>query len=118
MFYGLCRRHPRPTRTDTLFPYTTLCRSPPAHVAFGVSPYRQTLATTVTISSFASQSPAWIAASAQGTPAWITEPTSSTTGNSSEEHPSELQSPMRISYAVFCLKKKYKHLLDNKPIKK
>src|SRR3546814_3203253 len=68
----MIRRPPRSTRTDTLFPYTTLFRSP-----------------------------------------WPTGAKSSGSTNPnptilsrSEEHTSELQSLMRISYAVFCLKKK------------
>src|SRR3546814_6819811 len=86
----MIRRPPRSTRTDTLFPYTTLFRSAdmirPSHlqrvehvrheivegrpVRFGIEPDRN--------------------------------------GPRSEEHTSELQSLMRISYAVFCLKKKNK----------
>src|SRR3546814_9485539 len=71
----MIRRPPRSTRTDTLFPYTTLCRS------------------------FA-----WLM---PGPP--IFSPLSRTRcAWRSEEHTSELQSLMRISYAVFCLKKKTK----------
>src|SRR3546814_9394423 len=67
----MIRRPPRSTRTDTLFPYTTLFRSicrlewPRPH-----------------------------------------GPADPCAGRRSEEHTSELQSLMRISYAVFCLKKK------------
>src|SRR3546814_8417062 len=75
----MIRRPPRSTRTDTLFPYTTLFRS--TWVRF-----RATCST-----SSRSKSP-------RVRPA----PTRS------EEHTSELQSLMRISYAVFCLKKKKK----------
>src|SRR3546814_13383407 len=79
IFFLMIRRPPRSTRTDTLFPYTTLFRSearfprrhrpapPPGH------PIRIRC----------------------GRP-----------DGRSEEHTSELQSLMRISYAVFCLKKK------------
>src|SRR3546814_4194575 len=94
----MIRRPPRPTRTDTLFPYTTLFRSewqgtlpagsrrfPPAScvscplfafpIVFSYAKYpRHSI---------------WQARSCR-----------------SEEHTSELQSLMRISYAVFCLKKK------------
>src|SRR3546814_3482663 len=83
-FFLMIRRPPRSTRTDTLFPYTTLfrscldvfrkhddesgpCEMSEAHYRLCVSPCR------------------------------------------SEEHTSELQSLMRISYAVFCLKKKKSH---------
>src|SRR3546814_8253809 len=71
----MIRRPPRSTRTDTLFPYTTLFRSSAADAA----------------------GPADIGV---GFPATRCPP------DRSEEHTSELQSLMRISYAVFCLKKK------------
>src|SRR3546814_2273730 len=82
IFFLMIRRPPRSTRTDTLFPYTTLFRSrgiplrrrhPPA----GAAPERN--------GQFVDRS---------------------------EEHTSELQSLMRISYAVFCLKKKNKRLAN------
>src|SRR3546814_11918594 len=78
-FLLMIRRPPRSTRTDTLFPYTTLFRSSkwPAPAPPAVPP------------APTSTSRSGIAA------AWR-----------SEEHTSELQSLMRITYAVFCLKKK------------
>src|SRR3546814_6083094 len=79
----MIRRPPRSTRTDTLFPYTTLFRS----MALLVSKPR-----------------IWPAIAAPSRP-----PTSNSSRSRSEEHTSELQSLMRISYAVFCLKKKNKH---------
>src|SRR3546814_3215477 len=88
----MIRRPPRSTRTDTLFPYPTLFRSPPAQpqcrdpcVAVLDHPDRALMA----------------AAPARS-------PTRPPIGYRSEEHTSELQSLMRISYAVFCLKKKNK----------
>src|SRR3546814_6511548 len=88
----MIRRPPRSTRTDTLFPYTTLFRSTvedempggfnnpgPASPLPLVAPQRWKL--------------------------WLCEPPRDLR---SEEHTSELQSLMRISYAVFCLKKKKK----------
>src|SRR3546814_10311001 len=75
LFFLMIRRPPRSTRTDTLFPYTTLFRSARLgrldKAKCGLTP----IATEV----------------------WE---------GRSEEHTSELQSLMRISYAVFCLKKK------------
>src|SRR3546814_9137844 len=74
----MIRRPPRSTRTDTLFPYTTLFRSAdsePGQPRGLIAGVRQRAR----------------AAFRQGR---------------SEEHTSELQSLMRISYAVFCLKKK------------
>src|SRR3546814_1225491 len=92
----MIRRPPRSTRTDTLFPYTTLFRSPARRF-----PGTGTPAT---------------AARSQGdfrcarlSPSSPRAPRSSPPPRSrrrSEEHTSELQSLMRISYAVFCLKKK------------
>src|SRR3546814_4099944 len=83
----MIRRPPRSTRTDTLFPYTTLFRS--GMRARHSQPH--------TLSS-PSRAPAG-AHAARGA--------CEGNGNGrSEEHTSELQSLMRISYAVFCLKKK------------
>src|SRR3546814_1227379 len=77
-FFLMIRRPPRSTRTDTLFPYTTLFRSPRRR-AGTIS--RATRCARV------------------GNPAVPDD-------GRSEEHTSELQSLMRNSYAVFCLKKK------------
>src|SRR3546814_19951510 len=84
LFFLMIRRPPRSTRTDTLFPYTTLFRSPRG--ARSVSLH-----------------PSW-----EGLLALRAAESSARTGSPprSEEHTSELQSLMRISYAVFCLKKK------------
>src|SRR3546814_10728025 len=90
VFFLMIRRPPRSTRTDTLFPYTTLVR-----ICRGPSEARNRLAPQV--SRCALQK-----ASRPG------EPPSSPVSIRSEEHTSELQSLMRISYAVFCLKKKNK----------
>src|SRR3546814_7581357 len=84
----MIRRPPRSTRTDTLFPYTTLFRS----ITGADSP--------VTALSLTEATP-WITSPSAG----MTSPAST---RRSEEHTSELQSLMRISYAVFCLKKKKK----------
>src|SRR3546814_4769005 len=86
-FFLMIRRPPRSTRTDTLFPYTTLfrstalCRWPRC-----VTPGSRVLYPRVRVRS--------------------------------EEHTSELQSLMRISYAVFCLKKKKKKNTNSKVTKK
>src|SRR3546814_10794009 len=78
----MIRRPPRSTRTDTLFPYTTLFRSPVVTAC----------AMNIRFSSARAMQPT----RTRVAPAWVR----------SEEHTSELQSLMRISYAVFCLKKK------------
>src|SRR3546814_4939035 len=81
----MIRRPPRSTRTDTLFPYTTLFRSEDAGRAAPRAAALQTLCRRA-VRRFPAAG-----------------------GRSrSEEHTSELQSLMRISYAVFCLKKKKK----------
>src|SRR3546814_3651982 len=99
------RRPPRSTRTDTLFPYTTLFRSSDclpgkhAHVAAIVRAHAY-LECHDRRWDFASVHPLMsqpIIEVALATPSWAVR---------SEEHTSELQSLMRISYAVFCLKKK------------
>src|SRR3546814_5203550 len=92
-FFLMIRRPPRSTRTDTLFPYTTLFRSiviPLHDEAENVAPLL-----------------AEIRAILDGTAAEPAEIIFVDDGRS-EEHTSELQSLMRISYAVFCLKKKTK----------
>src|SRR3546814_8928927 len=90
----MIRRPPRSTRTDTLFPYTTLFRSAPPRGgpprAFGQP------ATYDAWMSAAPEAPAHLGL-LRDEPLVLTR---------SEEHTSELQSLMRISYAVFCLKKK------------
>src|SRR3546814_3966058 len=91
-FFLMIRRPPRSTRTDTLFPYTTLFRSP-------------------------ARSRDRNARRPRGCRRAIARPAAAMTVRSapspatrrSEEHTSELQSLMRISYAVFCLKKKKKN---------
>src|SRR3546814_3375770 len=104
----MIRRPPRSTRTDTLFPYTTLFRSPtedgptPDQVMIVHEGERYMISFDVLVSNYCGQSTA-IARQlilTKGSPiCGVIMPRS-------EEHTSELQSLMRISYAVFCLKKK------------
>src|SRR3546814_2664707 len=95
----MIRRPPRSTRTDTLFPYTTLFRSS----------HGRGVAVDLTLdgpdgrpldmgTGFDAVTPLSHHGSLEVSPA--------AQRNRSEEHTSELQSLMRISYAVFCLKKK------------
>src|SRR3546814_2555221 len=92
----MIRRPPRSTRSDTLFPYTTLFRS---------------------MNSRSRDSDGWDSMKPIrgrrpliGRPSLIGQDTDHATPQTrSEEHTSELQSLMRISYAVFCLKKKKKN---------
>src|SRR3546814_8096252 len=124
VYFLMIRRPPRSTRTDTLFPYTTLFRSlrrPPHHRRKDEvrdHPLPETTPRPRTLGSHAphpripttppNRRLTDIGASTQ---LWRASgrscrPTSSTSSGRSEEHTSELQSLMRISYAVFCLKKK------------
>src|SRR3546814_5291218 len=96
-FFLMIRRPPRSTRTDTLFPYTTLFRSarrPLRHAGDRLSPL-----------------PPGRWRSDDGRCLWQADRPArhllrDARAGRSEEHTSELQSLMRISYAVFCLKKK------------
>src|SRR3546814_18762251 len=108
-FFLLVRQPPpSPTRTDTLVPSTTVFRAGLARlVATGlrrlatVPPLRSvTVATTVSFTGMGALPVVFpLLAVEVGHPA--------AAGGRSEEHTSELQSLMRISYAVFCLKKKH-----------
>src|SRR3546814_10414696 len=91
----MIRRPPRSTRTDTLFPYTTLFRSRGCTLA--LVRHRAGAAERAGEDCLR-----WRPAGRLDVPL----PHHRTSGNRSEEHTSELQSLMRISYAVFCLKKK------------
>src|SRR3546814_7066859 len=91
----MIRRPPRSTRTDTLFPYTTLFRSS------GNRNFEGRIHAEVKMNYLASP-PLVVAYAIAGT----TDIDLTNDPIRSEEHTSELQSLMRISYAVFCLKKK------------
>src|SRR3546814_7045526 len=119
----MIRRPPRSTRTDTLFPYTTLFRSRPdrygvcqrrrrrrmaAHLAGRRRGLRRAydlpyiLANPRTLTRLRPMLLEGASFALGATPHLMIK----TVGDRSEEHTSELQSLMRISYAVFCLKKK------------
>src|SRR3546814_10360534 len=83
-FFLMIRRPPISTRTDTLCPYTTLFRS------------RAWLSAASSRSPFSPSSVIWMLNASAQRPELVQR---------SEEHTSELQSLMRTSYAVFCLKK-------------
>src|SRR3546814_3009383 len=102
-FFLMIRRPPRSTRTDTLFPYTTLFRSKKsAHGQKSVSgrSHRAVLSTEL-----------WMIPELGHFALILALAVAVVQGSlRSEEHTSELQSLMRISYAVFCLKKKKQKL--------
>src|SRR3546814_9029325 len=98
----MIRRPPRSTRTDTLFPYTTLFRSNAGVLQiFGVNDHDS----ANLVSDLLGQETVVFETMSRAIDA---EETGISFGSQhrSEEHTSELQSLMRISYAVFCLKKK------------
>src|SRR3546814_4608788 len=129
----MIRRPPRSTRTDTLFPYTTLFRSLPAGPARRLSDLlhaqwaggdRRRVARVFPADRLSARRPR--ACADRGDPgSWRPRPVRSekpegrrrlfvqtavrAAAGRSEEHTSELQSLMRISYAVFCLKNKKTH---------
>src|SRR3546814_8720854 len=108
----MIQRPPRSTRTDTLLPYTTLFRSHcrpaspvgllltecPGYIHQSAAGWSSLVARRAHNPKVAGSNPA---------PATIEKP------SRSEEHTSELQSLMRISYAVFCLKKKKKQNIEH-----
>src|SRR3546814_5695982 len=124
------RRPPRSTRTDTLFPYTTLFRSLAGQLAARTGTQRGKVRPEglqqgvpddearhdrhCSRSPRSGADPPWCsrdhslveprAHALRGSAQWAGR-----SGRRSEEHTSELQSLMRISYAVFCLKKKTTH---------
>src|SRR3546814_10640787 len=91
----MIRLPPRSTRTDTLFPYTTLVRSSPTPGYTYSTPIVAPFPTAPSV-SYGLRATVW---------PMVTR-TAPTLPQRSEEHTSELQSLMRTSYAVFCLKKK------------
>src|SRR3546814_9745706 len=107
------RRPPGSTRTDTLFPYTTLFRSDPKELAehlmlldLGRNDVGRVseIGTVEVTEEFVIERYSHvmhIVSNVQG---------KAKPGLRSEEHTSELQSLMRTSYAVFCLKKKINHI--------
>src|SRR3546814_1453974 len=99
----MLRRPPRSTRTDTLLPYTTLFRSDLLPYAQGLTGHVKLFANNNAISSYIPSDLARFFAQHPAARIALEE------RMRSEEHTSELQSLMRISYAVFCLKKKNKH---------
>src|SRR3546814_10536116 len=134
-FFLMIRRPPRSTRTDTLFPYTTLFRSVLFHLLTDLPKQTHTLAefralvnraagdATALIQALeasrhpearatgqlfainAAETVGGIVAFAQEAIDFMRGPALQAATERSEEHTSELQSLMRTSYAVFCLKK-------------
>src|SRR3546814_1816717 len=106
----MSRRPPRATRTDTLCPYTTLFRS--ANYGLGKIMLSKNL-----LGAKQTRVPAILPGAVESEETLTTsdeemEIVHYLEENRSEEHTSELQSLMRISYAVFCLKKKSHHPIN------
>src|SRR3546814_1614378 len=110
----MIRRPPRSTRTDTLFPYTTLFRSWRTAVDRALDPLGLTHAQYVVLASLLAldrPSQRELADHTGLEALYISKLARSLEASGrSEEHTSELQSLMRISYAVFCLKKKKRQI--------
>src|SRR3546814_3424248 len=127
IFFLMIRRPPRSTRTDTLFPYTTLFRSKHRHalierfqagqhllgaeVERGHDPAERRRAETFRLLLIEGATVGGQTAHGRVADAVMAEGDAAAGGMRSEEHTSELQSLMRISYAVFCLKKKKQNIL-------
>src|SRR3546814_6388348 len=122
----MIRRPPRSTRTDTLFPYTTLFRSllispQPMHPGLSLTYVGHTPLKNMMLH----ESHLFIdrGAYSRGTDSCLLVLKHCEIAKRSEEHTSELQSLMRSSYAVFCLKKKkkentYKEYNTNKDMRR
>src|SRR3546814_4872356 len=115
----MIRRPPRSTRTDTLFPYTTLFRSEKARDVVDMHPGRldaQQVGERQCAAPVLDRQHHLARAQRDG---MVGQARNGGARQRSEEHTSELQSLMRISYAVFCLKKKkkqiYKIIYTKKP---
>src|SRR3546814_10896106 len=111
LFFLMIRRPPRSTRPDSLFPYTTLFRSlvPDGGVDGvdgGAEEHLLPPAEPAAIGRFGRAGLRGVGGDGRGHPRWISRRGRHCPVKRSEEHTSELQSLMRISYAVFCLKKK------------
>src|SRR3546814_9510713 len=108
IFFLMLRRPPRSTRTDTLLPYTTLFRSrfrrrPVVRAPLGRRrPTRRRSSRSGCAGTRRRAGRDWISRTRAGR----RPPVARASPHRSEEHTSELQSLLRISYAVFCLKKK------------
>src|SRR3546814_5910387 len=99
----MIRRPPRSTRTDTLFPYTTLFRSTAAHPTMPLPSYAR-------VTSSLNGRTVIVRVNDRGP---FHSDRIMDLSYRSEEHTSELQSLMRISYAVFCLKKKISETIQH-----
>src|SRR3546814_8457093 len=108
VFFLMIRRPPRSTRTDTPFPYTTLFRSNWLADIKRTASFELKSALEDPIDYLSNRIKPWVRLHMP--PKELPD--------KSEEHTSELQSLMRISYAVFCLKKKTKtkQILQCNPI--
>src|SRR3546814_2140561 len=104
----MIRRPPRSTRTDTLFPYTTLFRSRPADIDYSDRVQLRNLHKRLVHIAISVISSIKVSGHRLGEHlmALNTDQLDRRISDRSEEHTSELKSLMRISYAVFCLNNK------------
>src|SRR3546814_10815734 len=110
----MLRRPPRPTRTDTLFPYTTLFRSARTDVRVRDLPQPRLRGKRVCpqCATLDRVPQARAARPPRRAPGSAPRPARKA-ATRSEEHTSELQSLMRNSYAVFCVKKNNTNIIHN-----
>src|SRR3546814_2330191 len=104
----MIRRPPRSTRTDTLFPYTTLFRS--RKIKQRLTMYVEDFSQYAIDEKSGDSTRRWFTCVKEKSAALLFLVWCFIRHDRSEEHTSELQSLMRISYAVFCLKKKKKSI--------
>src|SRR3546814_8870284 len=121
MFLLMIPRPPRSTRTDTPFPYTTLVRSLP-QLPVAVINWLPKFSADKSVILNCSSRKIGLSSSADNQETKLELEAKQMLSSflcRSEEHTSELQSLMRISYAVFCLKKKKStttHIVHNQTI--
>src|SRR3546814_7530917 len=104
----MIRRPPRSTRTDTLFPYTTLFRSTSV-AGQAVLEISDEIGWIFEAGMDAQRAAHGVPGLRRAAVLQLSADHQALIAARSEEHTSELQSLMRISYAVFCLKKKNKN---------
>src|SRR3546814_2318227 len=105
----MIRRPPRSTRTDTLFPYTTLFRSNIVGLAVAEDVWVAALHLVADRAGDVVETEQAVVGRNLAMEYDLEQQVAKLIADRSEEHTSELQSLMRISYAVFCLKKKKTH---------
>src|SRR3546814_8882970 len=108
IFFLMIRRPPKSTRTYTLFPYTTLFRSRPQLVRHAAAAIALAVFLATALRGIDRLVDGHDDVRTRDLGRFAAQRVAAARTTRSEEHTSELQSLMRISYAVFCLQKKKK----------